>query len=401
MSKSSNTFILMAVPIFIISLIAYLIGFEKTWQLFGIPTVIPDFIDSRVITAGFESFKLGYDPLIANPAMPTGNQMNYPRIWQLLFYFDLNQNKTIYLAATCFTFYILGIFIICNTFENYMGKIIFLCIAFSPSALLGIERGNTDLIIFGIIALASQLFLISLVFSLFVLVIAFGLKLYPIFAITSFVIISNPKKIPIISSFLAASVLIYLIFMYDELILISNSTPRSFAMSYGKDVLYSALSYGLSFGESNLKIINLVSNLFYLSSSILIIIKSYQFSKSDSIKQDKKFEILFLAGSSIYCGTFLIGNNFEYRLIYLLMVIPFFYININKHSNNFIRKTSILIIVFILFTMWSMLINSYVDGRLLRIILFMINQSIQWIIYYVILYYLTLVVSIKLKSSSK
>ena len=381
----------MSVPIFIIGLMAYAVGFERTWQFFGIPTVIPDFIDSRVITAGFESFKMGYDPLIANPAMPTGNEMNYPRVWQLLFYFDLNQNKTIYLAATCFAFYLLGVFIICNTIEGSIWKIIFLCIAFSPSALLGIERGNVDLIIFGITALAGQLFAINVVFSISLLAIAFILKLYPILAMPFLISMTHPKKILKISLFMLAFIIMYLILKYDELILISNSTPRTFALSYGKNVLHSALSYGLSLDEFSLDIIKLSINLFLLFSSILVISKSYFHARIDSINFKLQCEVFFLAGASIYCGTFWIGNNFEYRLIFLLLVIPFFLDEINKSFDDFRKKISIFFIALVLVTMWSILIMSHMDGKLLRVISFMTNQLAQWMIYYILIYYLTIV----------
>ena len=397
MSKSLNTFILISVPIFTIGLLAYLIGIEKTWQLFGIPTVIPDFIDSRVITAGSESFKMGFDPLIANPAMPTGNQMNYPRIWQLLFYFDLNQNHTIYLAVTCFGFYISGVFVICNYFKNCIEKFIFLIAAFSPSALLGIERGNVDLIIFGITVLAGQLFAITTVGSLIVLIFAFLLKLYPIFAIPYFIIMSGPKKITIMSLFMIILILLYFILKYDELILISNSTPRTFSLSYGKNVLYSALSYGLPLTELGLNYIYIAINSFFLFSSCLIIYAAYDLSKYRSMNHDSKTIVLFLAGASIYCGTFIIGNNFYYRLIFLLMVLPFFYFNTNNTLSYLSKNISIFMITIIFFTMWNITIMSHIDERFLRIILFAINQSAQWLIYYILLFSATIILVAKIK----
>jgi hypothetical protein len=61
-------------------------GYESTWRLWNIPTAAPYFADLRTITGGAESHELGYDPLLNNPRDPWERTMNYPRIWQCLFW---------------------------------------------------------------------------------------------------------------------------------------------------------------------------------------------------------------------------------------------------------------------------------------------------------------------------
>lgn len=82
-NKFTTAFILL----FLISVVISFFWISGALEFIGVPLGHALFNDTRVITAGAESFYQGYDPLVENPAMPTKNVMNYPRIWHLLFSF--------------------------------------------------------------------------------------------------------------------------------------------------------------------------------------------------------------------------------------------------------------------------------------------------------------------------
>ena len=86
--------LLLGVGFFVLATLFAALGYDETWRLWNIPTMTPHFADLRSITAGAESYARGLDPMVNNPADPWGRAMSYPRIWQGLFLFDLDQGDT-------------------------------------------------------------------------------------------------------------------------------------------------------------------------------------------------------------------------------------------------------------------------------------------------------------------
>ena len=57
--------------------------------------------------------------------------------------------------------------------------------------------------------------------------------------------------------------------------------------------------------------------------SILLLIVGYKKYILPEVKYKHKLDKHFLAGASIYVGTFIIGANADYRLIFLIFTIPY------------------------------------------------------------------------------
>lgn len=128
-------------------------GYNNTWGLFNIPYLTPHFTDLRTITGGAASFAQGLDPMVNNPGDPWGRRMNYPRIWQSLYLFGVNQDHTTYLGIIFICLFLVGIILILpNT--NYTTLLFVMLAVLSPATLLGIERGNIDLLMFFLVALS-------------------------------------------------------------------------------------------------------------------------------------------------------------------------------------------------------------------------------------------------------
>ena len=102
----------------------------------------------------------------------------------------------------------------------------------------------------------------------------------------------------------------------------------------------------------------------------------------ENIEDDKRSIDAFRVGSGIYIGTFLLGNNFDYRLVFLLFVIPQL-ILWSRLSSKYISMISKLIIGGILFSMWTLVIY-----RLMIILPFsetiicFLDGLSSWIIFY-------------------
>jgi len=128
-------------------------GYERTWSSLGIYPLSPYFSDARVLTSGAESHALGFDPMVYNPRHPSGELMDYPRTWQLFFYLGIDQKDTIYFEAAFVSLFFLGIFLFLAEINKVTAAAL-ACGIFSPAVLMGIERGNNDLVIFFLQALS-------------------------------------------------------------------------------------------------------------------------------------------------------------------------------------------------------------------------------------------------------
>src|SRR6185503_13297542 len=74
-------------------------GYEATWQLWNIPTLMPPFTDLRLLPGSAESFRAGFNPIHENPGDPLGRHFNYPFAWYFVFYTGIRQDDTIWIGV--------------------------------------------------------------------------------------------------------------------------------------------------------------------------------------------------------------------------------------------------------------------------------------------------------------
>ncbi|MEM3101643.1 MAG: hypothetical protein QXT99_09885, partial [Candidatus Nitrosotenuis sp.] len=151
-------YILFFITIFIIAVsISLYVFFDNNLLIrqWNIALAKPGFLDSRQFAWASESYAMGYDPLIENPVNPRGHQLNYPRIWHILFHLGINESHTNIIGTiVVFLFFIgVGIYWFTNKFEN-ITYLLLLIFFLSPAVMLGIERSNIELIIFFILSVA-------------------------------------------------------------------------------------------------------------------------------------------------------------------------------------------------------------------------------------------------------
>ncbi len=326
-------------------------GYNKTWRLWNVPVASCYFADSKVITHGVETFALGFDPMPKNCVFLDQIPYNYPRTWLCLSYFGLNTEHTFFFGLVSIILFFCGIFIILSRANNKTVGAIFFAIL-SPAVLLGIERGNIDLIIFFIVILSVSLIQKFYKISAILILLGVALKLFPIFAVTIFLKLKRGKSVLFLISILSLS-LLYFFISYSDLLLIRAITPRSSICSYGKDVLWLFLqNYGANFSF----IVRIISHVFV----IFVFIFSFFTLITDrissiSISKGLYFD-LFRAGSCIYIGTFLLGNNWDYRLMFLIFVIPQLLEWFN-HKEKRVRKISKITIFSVYISLWHFLIK--------------------------------------------
>ncbi len=134
--------------------------------------------------------------------------------------------------------------------------------------------------------------------------------------------------------------------------MIRDATPRSISLSYGLDVFWmKAMSFNHTLGW------------YARFLSYLIVLLALWFAFTSLLRDDfltesqSEAEYLdaFRAGTAIYLGTFLLGNNWDYRLMFLILTIP----QLVVWGKCYIRDISLgsmVIVSFIFLSQWYLLI---------------------------------------------
>ncbi len=302
----------------LIGLLLGVYGFDNTWQLWNIPTMSPHFADLRTITGGAESARMGLDPMVENPADPWGRTMDYPRIWQSIFALGIDHRDTVWIAVVMIASFLAGLFLFVRDIDRPTAWIMGAAI-FSPAVLLGIERGNNDLLIFFIMAGALAALRHRPAVATGLITMGGILMYFPVFGLLA--LLREPRKRFFTLAGISVGILVvYVLLTHNDVLLIGQGELRGTTISYGFNVLHSSLQS--HFGSRALGL--LATGVSFLMALGIIILgfstRGRCFTPTHPIEQHHLDG--FRLGAAIYIGTFLLGNNWDYRLIFLLFAIP-------------------------------------------------------------------------------
>jgi hypothetical protein len=297
--------------------IFYLYG-EGAWKIWNIPAVQPSFIDARIITAGAESHRLGYEPELDNPQDPYRRLFNLPAVWKLLFLTGIKQEHTAVLANVFIAAFLVGLVAFSSRLNRFSSYLLAFS-ALSPPVFLAFERGNVELFIFLICSLSVVLTERTKSLSVLLLWLAGILKVFPIFGLFTFLHMEKKTFIQYSKYFILAFS-VYALITFGNFRSIFSNTQVGFDLSYGLGVF--PYFVGTTTGDY---VPFLVVSLLSVALSLLIVVSSiYLWMRTDKllIGKDLYYLSVFRLGAGIYIGTFFLGNNWDYRLIFLLFTLP-------------------------------------------------------------------------------
>jgi hypothetical protein len=306
---------------------------------------VPYFVDLKVLLCGVDILRINQNPYEI-VCFTDGAYFNYPKTWKIFtifpFFTFANYFKIGFILIITFYFFVIKFLGKINFFES----IIYSLFLISPSVILGLERGNSDIIIF--IFLLQILYIKDNVqIQAALLLIISMLKLYPIGAILMILNdqVNFKKKAIIFVSFTLLFTL-FLYCYYENITLVSYKTPRPYGgMSYGLGEIPSLITFG---HFKNIK------PLFFISYAISLLIWIIYFYYKINIYLNKMVIQIgnsgkaYLMGSGIFIITCLIGYNWEYRLVFLLLTLPQI---LNWAKNR--EPLSYIIIVVLLMVVWQ------------------------------------------------
>ncbi|HUL51881.1 MAG TPA: hypothetical protein VLT83_00595 [Opitutaceae bacterium] len=355
-------------------------GYVKTWRLWNIPAANLPFMDFRVITAGADAHRQGLDPMVSNATDPSGRPLNYPRIWQGLYALGIGQEQTVLLGVISILLFAAGVCVFIPRPSNTDVAFILAAI-FSPAVLLCVERGNTDLIVFFLLALAVASAERSAVASVALVLVGFVLKLFPLLGLT--VVLGKPRRVVITAAVVAAGVMGFYVWLtYDDLLRINALTGHDTWLSYGMNILWMKLvaekvSDGLA--------IQILSRCAVFA-AILWGIAGWWRGAGWGAGREGPGLSAFRVGAACYVGTFILENNFDYRLVFLIFAIPQLLAWAGGAQGGLTRVAR-LALTAIYVSLWSMVIDRLVTalpgGAWLS---FLVSEAAKWTVFGTLLY---------------
>jgi hypothetical protein len=207
------------------------------------------------------------------------------------------------------------------------GAIGMLLVVFSPASMLLYERGNVDLIVFFLCALIVFVGAYSANWAALLIAFASIVKLFPFFGVT--VLLKEPKKR--FWSLFAGTLLLLVIYMvatWSSIRASWNLTMRGDGISYGTNVFVTRYATAITARLSEWFTPHRIEMLLkygppLVGLMILLVIAILAFGNTQQPEMFSERNLAaFRMGASIYVGTFLLGNNWDYRLAFLIFVVP-------------------------------------------------------------------------------
>lgn len=313
---------------------------HASWQHVISTPIWPAFADLRIMANGWNETAAGFDPLRMDADAPS---YNYPRLWLLAGKLGLGTDDVPWLGVLTAVLFLAAVFAVMRSAPGWTRLLVAALLA-SPAIGLGLERGNSDLLIFALVTPAlladvSARNWRSLGAS-WLVVFAGMLKLFPVVLLPAGLIRASR------SAWISASIgilafVVYLSATHEDVGAAIAKTERAPKESYGLNVATDILTESWTLQEpataastasdsqatnDRQKAARWIAGALLLAAlaatgwrrtrlALLGSAAAPESSPNTAIK-------LFLGGTTIFLVTFLFAHNWAYRLLFLIWTLP-------------------------------------------------------------------------------
>lgn len=291
------------------------------WLLGGVPVMRPTFGDMRSVTEIWDCIDRGVPVYVAGPCLPQA--FNYPRAITWGQSLGLGPSDAVWLSV-----FVDGLFLVValtllgrlRLLEGVVAAAVF-C---SPPVMLGLERANPDLLVFGLLGLAalaaSRLWLLRAV----LLFVAAMLKFYPAVAMIMLLRDRWPRAAWAFGGTLAAF-LAYFGATASDLDHLDSSVIRAVQPAYGYLTLQDGLTQGFGLfgplpwvGDIPHWLILAVAAMLLGGAAVVVA----RWCGRPAQVSPRAATDGFWAGGAVFIVCWFLGSNFDYRLASLVLVLP-------------------------------------------------------------------------------
>jgi len=297
------------------------------WATVGVAPGDLSFADLRSVTSSWDCERRGVEAFPYNPCDPFIHSSafrraaNYPRLWTSFWHLGLGEGDTVPLGvAIAVVFYVAALAV---TGPLTLGEgVVYAAALLAPATLLGVERGNVDLLMFALIVAGLLLLPRSAWAAAVPLVLAGVLKLFPAAGIA----VLFRRRGRFIAGLAAAAVLVaYGLATLSDIRTLRSVIPREVVNSYGAGVVADALrSTGVSWAQtgSDVRYVRLAVLVLGLLLAALLLQRRWLPGRTSLGSDNDRRMDAFWAGGAVYSASYVFGNNFDYRLAFLLLCVP-------------------------------------------------------------------------------
>lgn len=286
---------------------------EAPLQAYGVQH-LPRFHDLRSLTVATDCARRGIDPYLRSGCNQSAALLDYPRAWVVIFRLaGVHERDTTAVAGIEVLIFSLSIALLVRRAPRLPG--LWLAVVCSPAVLFAIDRGNNDLVIFGLVA-AAALGLSIMPGALALWCAAVLLKLFPVVAAPAF---CRSRRLTLATAASLAAFCVYLVVTLHDVSQISHNVLRGGADAYGAGLLLVQVrgGVGLLYGTASTGQIMLGRSL-----AVGVAVVAWAASRHRPSLPPSRCPELFMAGSLIYAGSFALDISWKYRLIFLLLCLP-------------------------------------------------------------------------------
>ena len=290
------------------------------WATVGIEPGDKSFVDLRSVTSSWDCEHRGIEAFPNNPCDPFHRPANYPRVWTRLGVFGLGEGDTEPLGIAIGVVFFAAALAVAGPLTLAEGAVYSVGLL-APATILGVERGNADLLMFALVVLGLLLVRRFPWAGAAPIVLAGALKLFPAFALAP--LVGLRRRWPA----LLASVVVlaaYAAVTLNDIRTLRHVIPRVVVNPYGAGVVVEALRLAhVSWVQSTAEVRYV--RLAVLALGLLLALALLRVRRSVSAPEGAGSELrldAFWAGGAVYLGTYVFGSNFDYRLAFLLLCVP-------------------------------------------------------------------------------
>jgi len=322
----SRLILLLILGVYFVILLS--VGGPSQWGYLGVAGAPVSFWDLHSLTGAWECTRRGVDVVLVDPCDP-GRPYNLPRIWLLLAFLGLGPGSTVVLGIILAAVFLAVAVIVLPASSRPSEAVFYGLVLCSPSVMLGVERGNVDILLFVMVVIAVLLFRRSeraRILAHALILLAAMLKLYPIFAAGT-LLRQQARRALIGFGAVVGTFLVYAFVIRSDIRTIERITPQLNAFSYGfrmfaewlngegrsilGDHSYRAWEDGVTALIIAATLLGRLGRLGRLGHATR--------ASSPAARRDLD---LFVAGAGIYVSTYYLIRSFDYRLAFLLLTIP-------------------------------------------------------------------------------
>jgi hypothetical protein len=300
------------------------------WAALGVEHEGPAFIDLAVITHSFDCVARGVNPYSTTACDPWGRIYNYPPVTLSLAALGVRSWHTIKLGLLIDAAFLVALVAILKA-RTVTGHLLMFVSVFSYPVLWGLERANTDLAVFVgcvvICLLLNRPSVLAYFASATIALVLFIGKLYPVVVCAAFW--QNRRSVAASLFIASIAALTYIWLDPGMLRTVRELTPFTTWRSFGSGVLVGQGYLFLTASTTGILPQGIKTASYALSAAAVLAAAAVALLLRGRIAwlpgAGQRLAVrLAVTGLSVYCLTYCLGTNFNYRLIFLLLALPLF-----------------------------------------------------------------------------